>query len=146
MTDDVRAAAERLGLMLIGDGCQYDYANASDDCIADLMTVGRAWRAEHPADDAKPVTEAWAVGAGATVRFRTERGTVHLSTLTDETPEDVGWIEVVIRSDRTTVRVVAGGNADGAVTMKDPGRGQVKAACATFGIRLASPNDGQTEL
>jgi hypothetical protein len=62
MSDELRAAAERCR-GLEGPGW-VDTENASAECVADLLVLARAWMAEHPADDAEPVTADWLEATG----------------------------------------------------------------------------------
>ena len=65
MTDDVRAAAERITRSV--HEAVYTGPLSLQGKLADALIVADAVLAEHPADDGEPVTEAWLRAAGFTV-------------------------------------------------------------------------------
>ncbi len=60
-TDELRAAAERLADLDLG---MYQTPSDDDACIRAGVALGRAWLAEHPADDEEPITEDWLMSVG----------------------------------------------------------------------------------
>lgn len=114
MSDDVLAAAERCR-GLAGPGW-VDVAEASPECVADLLTLARAYLAANPADDATAVDETWlravgwqtSPGSSAWVHTRLAGGlAVHLRLTLDECrlyDASAKWVAIPVPATRGHVR------------------------------------------
>lgn len=140
MTDDVRAAAERLrehrrvvAAMEHSKASPYTYIDVSTGAagfvpnaeLRDMAAVVTAYLAEHPADDAEPVTEAWL----RAVEWEQIRDGPHW------------WLRALpmLRWDRRENELMIGSNSVGWHLVSRPTTcGDVRRLASALGIRLAT--------
>ena len=64
MTSEIAAAAERISTKQPGDEYFWSHGGIGTKYLDDLKLIARAYIAEHPADDAEPITEDWLCSSG----------------------------------------------------------------------------------
>ena len=127
MTDDVRAAAERIVRSV--HETVYTGPLALQGKLADALVLADAVLTEHPADDGEPVDEAWLRAAGFTVKDVENDAVLHaglLSVCVYEPDDPVFW-----RVDYERLPE----------ELWPKTRGHVRRLCAALGVTLTERSD-----
>jgi hypothetical protein len=130
MNSDVRAAAERCRLNRYTAEAP-DMRTAMNEKRDDWRTLALAYLAEHPADDAEPISQAWLRSVGFRDVGENCVGENYLCVNT------TGRTALIVWSEGWFLSEACGGNFAGQVGIKTPeNRGAVRRLCQCLGITL----------